>query len=288
MDNHIHVCHNHPDTVAQGQCAVCGEWFCRDCLVQQHGKLFCKAHASPQKLRKKRGPLFYVGIILGALVLWYSFVFAVKSCSANDPPRETTGSDTTSAGAIFTDEFREALSVFTPFDPIEYTGTGDSVIFLDDIPSGWVLYAEGNAEDRYFCIQGYDDNDQLTELFVNTTEPYCGTTIDGNFATTQLEITATGEWRIEIRPLIGCDTITVGEPYKSTGDAVLIVSGDAKTADIYGNARAAYFGVHAIGAGSSDLLVNTTEAYSGTVKCKNNPQFIVVIASDEWGIRLNG
>ena len=51
MDNHIHVCHNHPDTVAHGQCAVCGEWFCRDCLVQQHGKLFCKAHASPHKLR---------------------------------------------------------------------------------------------------------------------------------------------------------------------------------------------------------------------------------------------
>lgn len=285
MDPNFHVCKNHPDTVAQAQCAMCGEWFCRDCLTQQHGKFYCKDHASP---KKKRGPLFYIGIVLGVLVLWYSFVFAVKSCSANDPPRETSGRDTTSANAIFTDEFREALALFTPFDPIEYTGTGDSVIFLDDIPGGWVLYAEGNAEDRYFCIKGYDDKDRSTELFVNTTEPYSGTTIDGNFATTQLEITATGDWRIEIRPLSGCDTITVGEPYKSSGDAVLIVSGEAKTADIYGNARAAYFGVHAIGAGSADLLVNTTEEYSGTVKCKNNPQFIVVSASDEWGIRLNG
>lgn len=288
MDNHIHVCHNHPDTVAHGQCAVCGEWFCRDCLVQQHGKLFCKAHASPQKLRKKRDPWSRILIVFGVLMLCYVVVFLVKIRFFDDPPPETISSDTASSSPVFTDEFREALSLFMPFDPIEYTGTGDSVIFLDDIPSGWVLYAEGNAEDRYFCIQGYDDNDQLTKLFVNTTEPYSGTTIDGNFATTQLEITATGEWRIEIRPLIGCDTITVGEPYKSTGDAVLIVSGDAKTADIYGNARAAYFGVHAIGAGSSYLLVNTTEAYSGTVKCKNNPQFIVVIASDEWGIRLNG
>lgn len=288
MDNHIHVCHNHPDTVAQGQCAVCGEWFCRDCLVQQHGKLFCKAHASPQKLRKKRDPWSRILIVFGVLMLCYVVVFLVKIRFFDDPPPETIRSDTASSSPVFTDEFREALSLFMPFDPIEYTGTGDSVIFLDDIPSGWVLYAEGNAEDRYFCIQGYDDNDKPTELFVNTTEPYCGTTIDGNFATTQLEITATGEWRIEIRPLIGCDTITVGEPYKSSGDAVLIVSGDAKTADIYGNARAAYFCVHAIGAGSADLLVNTTEAYSGTVKCKNNPQFIVVIASDEWGIRLNG
>lgn len=284
----IHVCHNHPDTVAHAQCAVCGEWFCRDCLVQQHGKLICKAHASPQKLLKKRSPLFYILIVLIALVLWYAFVFAVKNRSADDPLRETILIDTASSSPVFTDEFREALSLFMPFDPIEYTGTGDSVIFLDDIPSGWVLYADGNAEDRYFCIQGYDDNDQFTEFFVNTTEPYSGTTIDVNFATTQLEITATGEWSIEIRPLIGCDTITVGEPYKSTGDSVLIVSGDAKTADIYGNARAAYFGVHAIGAGSADLLVNTTEEYSGTVKCKNNPQFIVVIASDEWGIRMNG
>lgn len=288
MDNHIHVCHNHPDTVAHGQCAVCGEWFCRDCLVQQHGKLFCKAHASPQKLQKKRDPMSLVLIVFGVLLLCFALFFAAKIRFFDDPPQETIYSDTASSSPAFTDEFREALSLFMPFDPIEYTGTGDSVIFLDDIPSGWVLYAEGNAEDRYFCIQGYDDNDQLTELFVNTTEPYCGTTIDGNFATTQLEITATGEWRIEIRPLIGCDTITVGEPYKSSGDAVLIVSGDAKTADIYGNARAAYFCVHAIGAGSADLLVNTTEAYSGTVKCKNNPQFIVVIASDEWGIRLNG
>ena len=288
MDNHIHVCHNHPDTVAHGQCAVCGEWFCRDCLVQQHGKWFCKAHASPQNLRQKRDPMSLVLIVFGVLLLCFALFFAVKTRFFDDPPQGTIYSDTASSSPAFTDEFREALSLFMPFDPIEYTGTGDSVIFLDDIPSGWVLYAEGNAADRYFCIQGYDDNDHLSKLFVNTTEPYSGTTIDGNFATTQLEITATGEWRIEIRPLIGCDTITVGEPYKSTGDAVLIVSGDAKTADIYGNARAAYFGVHAIGAGSADLLVNTTEEYSGTVKCKNNPQFIVVSASDEWGIRLNG
>ena len=285
MDNNFHVCHNHPDTVAQAQCAVCGEWFCRDCLTQQHGKFYCKAHASP---KKKRGPLFYIGIVLGVLVLWYSFVFAVKSCSADDPPRETAGSDTTSANAIFTDEFREALSVFTPFDPIEYTGTGDSVIFLDDIPGGWVLYAEGNADSRYFCIKGYDDNDKSTKLFVSALDPYSGTTIDGNFATTQLEVIAEGDWRIEIRPLSGCDTITVGDPYKSSGDAVLIVSGEAKTADIYGNASESYFSVHAIGAGSSDLLVSALDEYSGTVKCKNNPQFIVVSASGEWGIRLNG
>lgn len=288
MDNNFHVCHNHPDTVAQAQCAVCGEWFCRDCLTQQHGKFVCKAHASPQKLRKKRDPWSRILIVFGALLLCYVVVFLVKIRFFDDPPPETIRSDTASSSPVFTDEFREALSLFMPFDPIEYTGTGDSVIFLDDIPSGWVLYAEGNAADRYFCIRGYDDKDRSTELFVNTTEPYSGTTIDGNFATTQLEITATGDWRIEIRPLIGCDTITVGEPYKSSGDAVLIVSGDAKTADIYGNAREAYFGIHAIGTGSADLLVNTTEEYSGTVNCKNNPQFIVVSASDEWGIRLNG
>lgn len=288
MDPNFHVCHNHPDTVAQAQCAVCGEWFCRDCLVQQHGKLICKAHASPQKLQKKRDPWSRILIVFGALMLCYVVVFLVKIRFADEPVQETIDSDTASSSPVFTDEFREALSVFMPFDPIEYTGTGDSVIFLDEIPAGWVLYAEGNADGRYFCIKGYDDNDKSTKLFVSTTEPYSGTTIDGNFATTQLEITATGDWRVEIRPLIGCDTVIVGEPYKSSGDAVLIVSGDAKTADIYGNAREAYFGVHTIGAGSADLLVSTTEAYSGTVKCKNNPHFIVVIASDEWGIRLNG
>lgn len=288
MDPNFHVCKNHPDTVAQAQCAVCGEWFCRDCLVLQHGKLICKAHASPQKLQKKRDPWSRILIVFGALMLCYVVVFLVKIRFADEPVQETIDSDTASSSPVFTDEFREALSVFMPFDPIEYTGTGDSVIFLDEIPAGWVLYAEGNADGRYFCIKGYDDNDKSTKLFVSTTEPYSGTTIDGNFATTQLEITATGDWRVEIRPLIGCDTVTVGEPYKSSGDAVLIVSGDAKTADIYGNAREAYFGVHTIGAGSADLLVSTTEAYSGTVKCKNNPHFIVVIASDEWGIRLNG
>ncbi|MCI8332868.1 MAG: NINE protein [Clostridiales bacterium] len=35
-------CTNHPETEAQGMCAYCGKPFCKDCLVEVKGRMYCK------------------------------------------------------------------------------------------------------------------------------------------------------------------------------------------------------------------------------------------------------
>lgn len=36
-------CTNHPEIDAQGMCAYCGKPFCKDCLVEVKGRMYCKA-----------------------------------------------------------------------------------------------------------------------------------------------------------------------------------------------------------------------------------------------------
>ena len=36
-------CTNHPEVEAQGMCAYCGKPFCKDCLVEVKGRMYCKA-----------------------------------------------------------------------------------------------------------------------------------------------------------------------------------------------------------------------------------------------------
>lgn len=35
-------CTNHPEAEAQGMCAYCGKPFCKDCLVEVKGRMYCK------------------------------------------------------------------------------------------------------------------------------------------------------------------------------------------------------------------------------------------------------
>ena len=35
-------CTNHPDVDAQGMCAYCGKPFCKECLVEVKGRMYCK------------------------------------------------------------------------------------------------------------------------------------------------------------------------------------------------------------------------------------------------------
>lgn len=36
-------CFNHPDVDIAGACVYCGKLFCKDCLVEVNGKMYCKA-----------------------------------------------------------------------------------------------------------------------------------------------------------------------------------------------------------------------------------------------------
>lgn len=173
------------------------------------------------------------------------------------------------------------------FAPIVYSGSGDSVLDIDPPEDCmWVLYVRGNNGSDYFGVQGYAADNSSTELFVNTTKPYSGVTFDPSFKTTQLEISATGDWYVEVRSIYACDAIETSDTYYGSGDNVVIMYPGAQTAVINGNDEGTYFGVKSYG-DSEDLLVNTTEPYSGRVKLKYDPEVLRITAEGDWNVTLN-
>lgn len=175
-------------------------------------------------------------------------------------------------------------------DAIVYDGSGDSVIKIEVPDDEFVLYVSGNAQSRHFAVKGYDASGKMTELFVNTTEPYEGITFDSDYETTTLEISAVGEWHIEVRSLWSCDIIDDYTAYSGSGDSVVLLNVDATTAIIEGNSASRHFAVKSYGDSKSllnqNLMVNTTEPYSGTVMMKYDPYLLVITAVGEWSITL--
>lgn len=286
MDPNFHVCKNHPDTVAHAQCAVCGEWFCRDCLVQQHGKLFCKSHASPQKLRKKRDPMSLFLIVFGALLLCFALFFAVKIRFFDDPVPEDTTPKIRRAVSLC--EQSHELDDYVPlvtFDTITYTGSGEGQLIINEIPGAWVVYAECDGEGP-FSITGYDPNGNLARFLVISSAPYAGTSIDASFVSTRIDVSASGNWRIEIRPLIDCDTIKVGDTLVSSGDSVLRIDGTPKTIEIHKDPYVTDFYAFTIGA-RYHFLADADTAANITKTCTDDPQYLIVSSSGEWSIQFN-
>ncbi|MDQ3549035.1 MAG: hypothetical protein M3439_09470 [Chloroflexota bacterium] len=101
--------------------------------------------------------------------------------------------------------------------------------------------------------------------------------------TTRLQITASGEWYVEIRPLSTARLITAPGTIEGTGDDVFIVNGEPDTALITGNADARHFAVIAYGE-RSNLLVNTTDPYDGRVIVANDTVVVEVTAEGPWTI----
>lgn len=172
-------------------------------------------------------------------------------------------------------------------DPIVYTGSGDDVLEIKTLDDIWLLRVTGNSGAHHFAIKGYDENGEYVELFVNTTEPYSGVTFDPTLSTRTLEVSAEGDWTIEVVSLALMETIHGGQTYSGDGDMIFLIADYGKTADITGNAGAHHFAVKSYGATSWDLLVNTTDPYEGTVLLKELPFFIAVTAESPWSFTLS-
>lgn len=171
-------------------------------------------------------------------------------------------------------------------DAIVYSGSGNDVIQIETLPEPWVLHISGNAEERHFAVIGYDENGKSTELFVNTTDRYEGTTADLYLETEILEISASGAWTIEVRSIYDQAVIQKGETYSGRGDDILLIYSSGATASIKGNSDERYFAVRSYG-DSNELLVNTTEAYDGKVMLKGDPYLLEVSAHGSWTFTLD-
>lgn len=184
---------------------------------------------------------------------------------------------------------KEIPSPTPPFEPIIFTGTGDDVI---DFPSEFVVTLAritGNANSQHFAVKSFDFWGDPIDLLVNTLDPYEGTHLLGyvDLYPHRFEVTATGEWKIEILSIV--DAIQLDTPglIEGVGDDVIVVTFEPDLAHIIGNEQAQHFAVKSYGP-SRDLLVNTTDPYDGTVILDEITLFITFTATGPWSIEVTG
>ena len=183
------------------------------------------------------------------------------------------------------------------FEPITFTGSGDDIVVFDGLDYYSIAYIKGNSRSRHFAVVAYGANQTYLDLLVNTTDPYEGI-VFLDIDTVEFEVTATGSWEIEIRPLVTARVLgssseidyadAIGK-IEGSGDEVIIVVTleDAPITAISGNESKRHFAVRAYGDRTS-LLVNTTEVYSGRVRLPSG-EFVIleVIATGKWAIELD-
>ena len=175
-------------------------------------------------------------------------------------------------------------------EPIILSGSGDSIIDIEKSNISMVVHIIGNSSSSHFAVTSYNKNGERIELLVNTTEPYNGIRpldlMSGEW-TSRFEISASGDWIIEVLPLSSLRVLFVPGSIEGKDDEVFIVTGGIPDlAKINGNNSSNYFGVLAYN-GGRDLLVNTTDPYDGTVMLNNKTIIIEVIAIDGWSIEIN-
>ena len=176
-----------------------------------------------------------------------------------------------------------------PPEPILLTGSGDTVVDVDRGNYAAIAHITGNAAANHFAVVNYGSDGDQIDLLVNTTEPYDGIKpLDFRESehTTRLEVTATGDWTIEILPLIEARGFLVPGRIEGVGDDVVILTdGTPDIATITGNAAASHFAVIGYGT-TADLLVNTTEPYEGTVILDPDTAVLEITGVGPWSIEV--
>jgi hypothetical protein len=179
----------------------------------------------------------------------------------------------------------------TPIAPVVMEGSGSDVLDLPVLGLS-IVRIQGNQGGQYFGVESFDASGEHIDLLVNTSAPYNGVR-PLNFTVKvarRLQVKASGSWRIEIVPLREARRMTVPGAVEGDGDDVVIVgSSDGPkpdTATIVGNDNARYFGVFAWGDQFYDLLVNTSDPYSGKVILKAGMAVFEVRAEGPWSITV--
>lgn len=172
--------------------------------------------------------------------------------------------------------------------PIIIEGVGDAVVDVDRPDDPSIIHITGNAASRHFAVRSYGNDGQRLDLLVNTTSPYDGRKpldfLVGEHAT-RFEVSATGPWTISILPLTAAQVLRVPGSIEGRGDDVVFLIGDTPDlATIVGNDSSRHFAVRGYGSGRPRLLVNTTDAYQGTVSLDADTLILVISAAGDWTI----
>jgi hypothetical protein len=172
---------------------------------------------------------------------------------------------------------------------LTFTGTGDSIVDVETKGAARLIHIVGNATERHFAVQGYDSEGGRVNLLVNTTDAYDGYMpfdwLDDEI-TARLEVTATGEWTIEILPLAEIPIAKLPGVIEGNADAVYRFTDEPDIAAIASQTGGTHFAIFGWGSSGRDLLVNTTDPYAGSVVFERDTFAIQIIAEGEWIIGL--
>jgi hypothetical protein len=161
---------------------------------------------------------------------------------------------------------------------------------IEKWPGPALARISGNQGGAHFAVTALNDAGESLDLLVNTVEPYSGTRpldfTDGAH-TARFEVAATGDWQIEVLPVIGnIEVVDVPGTATGTGDNVIALGDPADVATITGNSAASHFAVIGYGGLFSDLLVNTTDPYEGQVIISEDTFLLAITAVGDWSIEL--
>lgn len=176
-------------------------------------------------------------------------------------------------------------------EPVTYSGSGDDVIDIAPFGQPWMMHITGNSSGRHFAVKGYDSNSESVDLFVNVSDPYDGYVFDHTQSTTTLEISAEGDWTIELVSLYTADVLGVDTPITGQGDRVLAVAFPdiLWTFHITGNSDEHHFAVKGYDPllNSTELFVNTSEYYDGvTLDASQSTAYLAVTSESEWTVEI--
>jgi hypothetical protein len=174
----------------------------------------------------------------------------------------------------------------TPTPVAAITGSDNEVVEMD-LPSDFVgvIHVMGNEAGDEFLVRNFDRKGELIGILVSTNEYYDGIR-PLDFLNTEdtgsLEITAVGDWRIEIFDIFDAPFLDMPGNLSQSGDYVLVLGGGlpesalVKKEEAIGNFRILGYGR------SIDVLVDTNEPVEGVFSI--NPDIVVleIQARGEW------
>jgi len=175
-------------------------------------------------------------------------------------------------------------------EPIILSGTHDSVVDFKNPFGAAIAHIVGNYYSSHFSVKSFNENGEIIELLVNTSDSYDGIVpIDfiNSQKTSRFEVSAFGQWSIEILPLSKARRIKVPGVIKGNGDDIIILTGgNADTAHIVGNQADKLFSVRGYRENGIDSLINTTDPYEGTILIETGIFLLEIKAFGEWTIEL--
>lgn len=175
----------------------------------------------------------------------------------------------------------------TAIPPVTLTGRGDSVVDIEPVAGvarlARITYTGGGN----FAIWNYDSNNDKIDLLVNHIGAYKGTVpidLDNDNPTARFEVTASGEWTIEVVALR--EVRRESAPgFEGEGDDVVFLDGEFDTIAVDGTRADGNFAIWAYG-DSRDLLVNEIAPYSGVVIIPKGTLLLVIQTEGPWAIGL--